>query len=78
VILFNHTDEDFAVSEGDRIAQLVIECIYNPPVVVVEKLRETERGSAGFGSTGGFSIGKTVRLDWSTTNPHGGAPPAPL
>jgi dUTP pyrophosphatase len=40
------------VSEGDRIAQLVLEKIYTPPVVEVESLTETERGVGGFGSTG--------------------------
>jgi dUTP pyrophosphatase len=54
VILFNFSDQDFAIKEGDRIAQLIIERIYNPEVVVVEKLPETVRGLGGFGSTGGF------------------------
>jgi dUTP pyrophosphatase len=40
------------VSEGDRIAQLVLEKIYTPPIVEVESLTETERGVGGFGSTG--------------------------
>jgi dUTP pyrophosphatase len=63
VLLFNHSDVDFqsifiprerliVVSEGDRIAQLVLEKIYTPPVVEVESLTETERGVGGFGSTG--------------------------
>jgi len=55
VILFNHCDNDFTIKEGDRIAQLVIERIYTPEVVVVEKLEATVRGAGGFGSTGGFS-----------------------
>jgi len=54
VILFNHSDNDFTIKEGDRIAQLVIERIYTPEVVVVEKLEATVRGAGGFGSTGGF------------------------
>ena len=65
VLLFNHSDNDFqgmftfvigganfSVAEGDRIAQLVLEKIYTPPVVEVESLNETERGVGGFGSTG--------------------------
>lgn len=55
VILFNFSDTDFAIKEGDRIAQLVIERIYTPDVVVVEKLETSVRGAGGFGSTGGFS-----------------------
>jgi dUTP pyrophosphatase len=52
VLLFNHSDVDFQVSEGDRIAQLVLEKIYTPPVIEVASLSETERGVGGFGSTG--------------------------
>jgi len=52
VLLFNHSDVDFQVAEGDRIAQLVLEKIYTPPVIEVESLSETERGVGGFGSTG--------------------------
>ncbi|KAL5558064.1 hypothetical protein UlMin_034275 [Ulmus minor] len=52
VILFNHSDVDFEVKEGDRIAQLIIEKIITPDVVEVEDLDSTVRGSGGFGSTG--------------------------
>ena len=37
---------------GDRVAQLLLERISNPPVVEVDELDETERGAGGFGSTG--------------------------
>jgi dUTP pyrophosphatase len=40
------------VSKGDRIAQLVLERIVTPDVVVVESLDDTARGAGGFGSTG--------------------------
>ncbi|XP_010106006.2 deoxyuridine 5'-triphosphate nucleotidohydrolase [Morus notabilis] len=52
VILFNHSDVDFEVKEGDRIAQLIIEKIITPDVVEVEDVDATVRGSGGFGSTG--------------------------
>ncbi|KAM3961198.1 deoxyuridine triphosphatase [Aphomia sociella] len=52
VILFNHSDEDFIVKKGDRIAQLICEKIYYPNVVEVKDLTETKRGEGGFGSTG--------------------------
>jgi dUTP pyrophosphatase len=42
----------WAVAEGDRIAQLVLEKIYTPAIVEVESLAATERGVGGFGSTG--------------------------
>ena len=52
VILFNHSDADFRFSKGDRIAQLILEKIATPLVVVVDELDATERGEGGFGSTG--------------------------
>lgn len=52
VVLFNHAEEDFTVSRGDRVAQLVLERISMATAVEVEELSETERGSGGFGSTG--------------------------
>ncbi|KAI0301823.1 dUTP diphosphatase [Multifurca ochricompacta] len=53
VLLFNHSEVDFTVEEGDRIAQLVVERIETPAVVEVENLETTLRGASGFGSTGG-------------------------
>jgi dUTP pyrophosphatase len=54
VILANLSDTDFPVKVGDRIAQLIVEKIAMPEVMVVEKLEESVRGACGFGSTGGF------------------------
>ena len=55
VLLVNHDpEEDYAVSRGDRIAQLVIvrveEAMFDP--VPAEGLGEATRGSGGFGHTG--------------------------
>ncbi|PKA61940.1 Deoxyuridine 5'-triphosphate nucleotidohydrolase [Apostasia shenzhenica] len=52
VVLFNHSDVDFEVNSGDRIAQLILEKIMTLPVIEEEELDITERGSGGFGSTG--------------------------
>jgi dUTP pyrophosphatase len=52
VILFNHSEVDFEVKRGDRIAQLVLEHISTPEVIEVQSLDETERATGGFGSTG--------------------------
>ena len=52
VILFNHSDVDFEFRKGDRIAQLILERIVTPDVVLVDELDATERGEGGFGSTG--------------------------
>lgn len=48
------------VEAGDRIAQLVLERISTPDVVVVESLDATERGAGGFGSTGTGRPGATT------------------
>lgn len=62
ILLFNHADADFQVSEGDRVAQLVLERIYTPDVVEVAELEESVRGAGGFGSTGGFG-GEALAID---------------
>lgn len=52
VLLFNLSEKDYEVAEGDRIAQLILERIVTPEAIEVESLSETVRGGAGFGSTG--------------------------
>jgi len=52
VILFNSGKEVFEVKKGDKIAQLILECILTPQVRQVEVLPPTVRGAGGFGSTG--------------------------
>ena len=52
VVMFNHAETAFTVKKGDRIAQLVCERIHYPEVEVLQTLNETDRGEAGFGSTG--------------------------
>lgn len=54
VILVNH-DRDRAVElrRGDRIAQLVIQRVEQARFEVVERLPDSARGAAGYGSTGG-------------------------
>jgi deoxyuridine 5'-triphosphate nucleotidohydrolase len=60
VILFNHSDEDFSVKAGDRIAQLILEKIEVAEVNVCETLEDTARGAGGFGSTGVSSTSSEV------------------
>ena len=50
--LVNHGAEPFEIEAGMRVAQLVIEAIATPEPVWSEELDRTERGAAGFGSTG--------------------------
>ena len=41
VLLFNLSDNDFKVAVGERVAQLIVERIYTPDVVVVEPVSYT-------------------------------------
>lgn len=52
VILINHGKEPFVVSNGMRIAQIVLAPVVQAIFVSVEELAETARGSGGFGHTG--------------------------
>jgi len=52
IILINHGDTDFTVRRGDRVAQMVVAAVSRTTFTVVDSLDETERGDAGFGSTG--------------------------
>ena len=52
VILINHSNENFIVKSGDRIAQLVILKFERLEWESTEKINSTMRGSSGFGSTG--------------------------
>lgn len=55
-VLYNHTDADYTVDVGDRIAQLVIAQVAQARIheIPADKLAATksERGDNGFGSTG--------------------------
>ena len=51
VVVFNHSGENVQIKRGDRIAQLLLECVRTPEVVEIEKNRYTLRGDKGFGST---------------------------
>lgn len=52
VCLFNSSDEDFKVSKGDKIAQLIPTLILHSDVLEVDSLDLTDRGEKGFGSSG--------------------------
>jgi dUTP pyrophosphatase len=51
-ILINHSQVDFTITRGMRIAQVVIAKHEHAKIVEVENLDETARGVGGFGSTG--------------------------
>ena len=52
VILVNLSNNDFVITNGERIAQLIIAKHERAEWVEVNELSETSRGAGGFGSTG--------------------------
>ena len=52
IILINQGDEDFGISRGMRIAQMVIAPVLQVAIEPVTSLDDTARGAGGFGSTG--------------------------
>lgn len=50
--LINHSDTDFIIHNGDRIAQMVIMPVIIPVFTEIDELNNTKRGEGGFGSTG--------------------------
>jgi len=52
VILINLSDKAFLIEKGLRIAQMVLCPVIKATLKEVDSLKETKRGSGGFGSTG--------------------------
>lgn len=50
--LINLGDTAYVVEKGGKIAQMLVQHIEHPEVIVVEELDDTSRGTGGFGSTG--------------------------
>jgi dUTP pyrophosphatase len=56
-LLNTDRSEPYSISEGDRIAQLVIMPVARARFVPVQKLPGSQRGDGGFGSTGYTAAG---------------------
>lgn len=52
VKLYNEGDEEYHFRAGDKIVQMVIIPYLAPEIQYVDELSETDRGNAGFGSSG--------------------------
>ncbi len=52
ITLVNHSDEDFEIVRGDRVAQMLFQKFEQVRFVSVTELPGSQRGVAGFGSTG--------------------------
>jgi dUTP pyrophosphatase len=51
LIVINHGDKPFTIHRGQRLAQMVIQKVYQAKWVENEELSSTARGSGGFGHT---------------------------
>jgi dUTP pyrophosphatase len=52
VILINLSNSDVKIEDGERICQMVINKHEKAEWIVVDELKETDRGAGGFGHTG--------------------------
>lgn len=52
ITVHNDDDEDYHFARGDKVAQLVIEVILRPGILVVDEISGGDRGDDGYGSTG--------------------------
>ncbi len=52
VILVNLSNEEFVVSDGERVAQMIVAKHETVEWIPVSVLEETQRGAGGFGHTG--------------------------
>jgi dUTP pyrophosphatase len=52
ILLVNLGDQDFTIARGMRIAQMVVAPVTRVTPIATESLADTDRGDAGFGSTG--------------------------
>ncbi|MGB0849728.1 MAG: dUTP diphosphatase [Bacteroidia bacterium] len=52
IALINFSNEEFTISNGDRVAQMVINKYEKASFQLTESLDETERGAGGYGHTG--------------------------
>jgi dUTP pyrophosphatase len=52
IILFNFGNEDFIIKRSDRIAQMILSKVYRADLILTDDLKESKRGSGGFGHTG--------------------------
>ena len=52
IIIYNHSNKDFIINNGDRIAQMILTPVVKMELEETNELPQTLRGNNGFGSTG--------------------------
>lgn len=62
-IVWNISKEPITIHEGERFCQLVIHpCVCcTMPVIELEEAPESDRGTGGYGSTGGYNVSESDR-----------------
>jgi dUTP pyrophosphatase len=54
VVMINLSDQDYVITRGMKIAQMLIQPVLQVEIHEVDDLEDTDRGEGGFGSTGRF------------------------
>ena len=49
---WNRSENEFEISPGDRIAQMIIVPVVHADFEIVDNFEESSRGAKGFGSSG--------------------------
>lgn len=52
VILINHSNQEYTIKKGDRIAQMIVAKAPESEFILVNDLETTERGEGGYGHSG--------------------------
>lgn len=52
VILINHSNQEYTIKKGDRIAQMIVAKAPESEFILVNDLKTTERGEGGYGHSG--------------------------
>lgn len=52
IMVYNNSDKYISIPRGTKLAQGVLERVYQATFIEVEKLSDSTRGTGGFGSTG--------------------------
>lgn len=52
ILLYNHSNRDYTVSKGDKIAQFVVYKLHKLGMEETDEIHSTVRGAKGFGSSG--------------------------
>ena len=63
VPLDNNTDDDYMISPGERLFQIILPNLEEFEIQIVHELSDSKRGKGGFGSTGKWGV-KYVRYTY--------------